>query len=67
MFKKYHLIVLENGENVDFMTKIAANHQLKCLYKIGIYGKEQQHELYVIGKFWNYWGFKKELEPTKRK
>ena len=63
--KKYHLMVLENDEYVDSYTRIAANHNLQCLYKIGVYGKERQHELYIVGKSSDYRKFLKELEQKK--
>lgn len=67
MFRKHYMMILSDDEKVDIITKIAANHKLQCLYKIGVYGKERQHELYLIGKPWNYHEFMKELEPNKKK
>lgn len=65
MFKPYHLMILDDGEMVDSITKIAANHGLQCLYKIGVYGKERQHELYIIGNLLNYWRFLRKLNREK--
>lgn len=67
MFQKYRMIVLEDESEVDSLTKIAANHHLQCLYKIGVYGKEQQHELYLIGNSWKYQKFLKEARPKRKK
>lgn len=63
--RKYQLMVLENDEHVDSYTRIAANHNLQCLYKIGVYGRERQHELYIVGKTSDYKKFLKELEQKK--
>lgn len=61
MFKKTHMMVLESEKNVDLIIKIAANNDLHALYKIGVYGKERQNEMYITGRPWNYHKFKKEL------
>ncbi|MDD3204211.1 MAG: hypothetical protein PHS74_00530 [Lachnospiraceae bacterium] len=67
MLRNGHLMILKDDSEVDSITKLAANHQLQCLYKIGVYGKEKQHELYIIGHFWNYSKFMKELSPKRKK
>ena len=68
MFKLIHQINVTGPEVVDMYAKAAANHQLQCLYKIGIYGKIQQHEIFIIGTPWNYWGFISEIHgKVKRK
>lgn len=63
--KKWEMIILENGEKVDVLMKLAANKHLTCLYKIGIYGTETQHELYVKGSWLNRWAFKKAVEESE--
>lgn len=67
MKKNYHVLILESETEVDLTVKIAANHRLQCLYKIGVYGKERQHELYVIGGTLNYYRFLKELKSKDEK
>ena len=64
LFKNYHVIILNDPSVVDSLTRKAANHNLHCLYKSGVYGCEQQHELYVIGKTKDYRVFKKEISET---
>lgn len=66
MFKMIHLMILEDEREVDTLVKLAANHHLQALYKVGVYGTVRQHELYVIGWFWNYYRFTKELAPKKK-
>ena len=61
MCRKYFVMVLENDRQVDLLMKVAANHRLHCLYKIGVYGRERQHELYLVGKKKDYKEFKKEI------
>lgn len=61
MCKNYFVMVLENDSQVDLFMKLAANHRLHCLYKIGVYGKERQHELYLVGKKKDYKEFKNEV------
>ena len=56
---------MEDEKKVDSYMRIAANHHLHCLYKIGVYGNETQHELYVVGSFINYHKFLKELKQPK--
>ena len=65
MFKRWHLVVLESEDKVDSVVKMAAKHQLLCLHKIGVYGKERQHELYVVGKYIDWLNFKHELNSTE--
>ena len=67
MFKKTHMVILDNDKNVDRILKLAANHHLHALYKIGVYGKERQDELYVIGRSSNYRAFKKELANINKR
>lgn len=66
MLKKYYQIVVENEANVDKYIKLAANYNLQCLYKIGIYGKEKQHELHVFGRRLNYIKFLNEFNKIER-
>lgn len=63
MLKRFNLLVLKDEHYVDKLTKIAANYNLTCRYKIGIYGGEKQHELYVFGSYLNYTKFIEDLEP----
>ena len=63
MIKRFNLLVLNDEKNVDEITKIAANYNLTCTYKVGIYGKEKQHELYICGNYLKYIKFIGELRP----
>lgn len=63
--KKWEMIILESGEKVDALMKLAANKHLTCLYKVGIYGTETQHELYIKGSWLNRLSFKKELKESE--
>ena len=51
MFKKIYeeFMILESEERVDEMMKLAYNYQLSCVYKIGVYGKVRQHEIFLRG------------------
>jgi hypothetical protein len=46
------------------MIRVATNHRLYVTYKIGVYGGERQHELFIIGKPWHYRKFKKAMETA---
>lgn len=61
MYRNFHIMVLEENENVDTLIRLAANYNLHCMYKIGIYGSEQQRELFIFGKQWHFRKFCKEL------
>lgn len=64
---KCHWVITDITENeIDSVTMLAANHGLLCMHKIGIYGEERQHELYVIGSFWKYRSFKKALANRRK-
>lgn len=67
MRKNYKMMILEDETKVDFLTKIAANYGLNCLYKIGVYGKERQHELYIVGNSRAYKKFQKEINSIEQK
>ena len=56
LFKNYHVIILNDPSLVDSLTRKAANHNLHCLYKIGVYGCEQQHE-YMLSERLKITGF----------
>lgn len=64
MIKRFNMLVLNDEKSVDEITKLAANYSLTCLYKIGIYGKEKQHELYIHGSYLNYCKFIDDLDST---
>lgn len=67
MFGGWHMLVLEDDAKVDKYLRLAANHHLTGLYKVGVYGTERQHELFVKGAFWNYISFKLDIRETKSK
>lgn len=58
MFNKLYVIVADTEADVYRMVKLATNHHLYVTYKIGVYGSERQHELFIIGKPWRYYKFK---------
>ena len=61
MFKRTCVMILDTDKNIDLIVKIAANNDLHALYKIGVYGKERQHEMFITGSARNFHKFKKEL------
>lgn len=61
MFRFTYLVVIRNEEDVYRAMKEAANYELECLYKIGVYGNLRQHELWIKGYPWDYRKFKKLL------
>lgn len=65
MFGRWHLIILDSNKEVDRLMLLAANHHLIAMYKIGVYGKELQNELYVKGSIWNYFIFRQAMKPKK--
>ena len=67
MFMRTKMLILDDDSKVDVYMKLAANHELYCTYKIGVYGKERQHELFVTGYPWDYRKFLKEIDPSKKK
>ncbi|MBO5887447.1 MAG: hypothetical protein J6Q60_05450 [Bacteroidaceae bacterium] len=62
MFNKLYVVVAETEEDVYRMVRIATNHRLYVTYKIGVYGNERQHELFIIGKPWHYHKFKNAIK-----
>ncbi len=66
MFKNYYKLIVENPEKVDYLIRIASNHGLYGLYKIGVYGAQRQHEVYITGSPWRYRRFLKEIFPKKK-
>lgn len=66
MFKKTYMLILDTEKNVDLVMKIAANNDLCALYKIGVYGKERQHEMHITGSILNYYKFKRELANANK-
>lgn len=67
MLKKYYQVVIENEKHVDEYIKLAANNNLCALYKIGIYGKEKQHELHISGKRIGYLKFMRDVRELEKK
>lgn len=66
MFGGWYLIILEDDRNIDRYMRLAANHNLVAMYKIGVYGSEMQNELYVKGWIWNYIAFRAAMKPNKK-
>ncbi|MBR5862202.1 MAG: hypothetical protein IKZ08_02635 [Bacteroidales bacterium] len=65
MFKKTYIIVLETEEEVYRLMKVAFKHSLYATYKIGVYGTERQHELYIRGNILSYYKFMHEVNRAK--
>lgn len=64
MFKKHYIVTAASEKDAYRMMRIAANHNLYAQYKIGVYGTERQHELFVIGTPWNYHKFMNEISTS---
>lgn len=62
MFNKIYMVIVEDDKKVDKMLKIAANNHLYAAYKIGVYGAEKQHEIWIKGRPWNYHQFKEDIK-----
>lgn len=62
---KWEMVILQDEKKVDALMKMAANKHLSCLYKIGVYGTEIQHELFIKGSWLNRWSFKKEVKESE--
>ena len=62
MLNKLYVVVAETEQDVYRMVRIATNQHLYVTYKIGVYGNEHQHELFIIGKPWHYRKFKKAIK-----
>lgn len=58
MFNKLYVVIGSNEADIYRMMRIATNHHLHAMYKIGVYGGERQHELFVTGTPWDYRKFK---------
>lgn len=54
---KTYIVIVENEAEAYRLMKTAISHKLHATYKIGVYGSERQHELFVIGTFLNYCKF----------
>lgn len=58
MFNKLYVVIGSSEADIYRLMRIATNHHLHATYKIGVYGGERQHELFVTGAPWNYYKFK---------
>ena len=66
MLKRHYVMVAKSEKDAYRLMRIAANHNLYGQYKIGVYGTEQQHELFITGAPWNYRKFLDEINnPTE--
>lgn len=65
MFKVNRCVVARNEDDVYRLMRIASNHHLYGMYKIGVYGSECQHELFVTGKLWDYHRFLNEINESE--
>lgn len=64
MFRFTYLVVVRKEEDVYKAMMEAANYQLECVYKIGVYGTCHQHELWIKGLPWNYRKFREQLNVS---
>jgi len=53
MFNKTKLFIPKYEKDIDRVVRLAAKFDVQVVHKIGVYGQERQHELYLIGKPWN--------------
>lgn len=51
------LFIPKNEGDVDRLIRLAANNNVHAVYKIGVYGKERQNELYLTGRPWDVYEF----------
>lgn len=64
MFRFTYLVVVRKEEDVYRAMMEAANYNLDCTYKIGVYGTCRQHELWIKGLPWNYRKFREQLNVS---
>lgn len=64
MFNKLYIVVAESEKDVCQLVRLATNNHLYVSYKIGVYGDERQHELFIIGKPWHYYKFKNAIKKS---
>ena len=57
---KTYIVIVENEAEAYQLMEAAISHKLYATYKIGIYGNERQHELFVTGRPLNYYKFMRE-------
>lgn len=73
MLHKYYMIALEDSSEVDSAIRDAVSYNVQVLYKIGIYGQEKQHELFLSGSWLNchrymlYWKRKHNISSNSTK
>lgn len=67
MFEKLYVIVGANEADIYRMMKIATFHSLRTTYKIGVYGADRQHELFIITTPWRYHKFMKAISVPANK
>ena len=67
MFNKLYVIVGTSEEDIYRMMKIATHHSLNLTYKIGVYGNDRQHELFVRTTPWKYYKFMKAISAPVKK
>lgn len=67
MFEKLYVIVGKNEADIYRMMKIATFHSLRTTYKIGVYGTDRQHELFIITTPWRYRKFMKAISLPANK
>lgn len=63
----YYMLILTENEDAAQIMKMASKYDLVATHKIGIYGTEQQDELYCKGKWFNMWKFTRELNKLRTK
>lgn len=64
MLEKNYCVTANSEDEVYRLMRLAANYHLYGMYKIGVYGKEHQHELFIVGKPWNYRKFMKQVRSS---
>ena len=61
MFNKLYVVIGTSEGDIYRLMRIATNHHLHATYKIGVYGGERQHELFVTGTPWDYAKFRRAI------
>lgn len=65
MLKNHYCVVANSEDEVYRLMRLAASYHLYGTYKIGVYGKERQHELFITGSPINYRKFMKQVNSSK--
>ena len=65
MLKNHYCVVANSEDEVYRLMRLAASYHLYGMYKIGVYGRERQHELFITGGPIKYRKFMKQVNSSK--